>query len=72
MCGPLLSHSRYMPRPPHPPRLDNSDYTWRRIQVMKLLIMQFSTNPYHHLSPIHSKYSPQHAVLNHLQFMFLP
>jgi hypothetical protein len=30
-----------MPRPSHP-RLDNCNYTWRR--VMKLLIMQFSTN----------------------------
>jgi hypothetical protein len=31
-----------MPRPPHPPRLYNSNYTWRRVQVMKLLVMQFS------------------------------
>jgi hypothetical protein len=26
-----------MPRPSHPPWLDNSNYTWRTIQVMKLL-----------------------------------
>jgi hypothetical protein len=26
--------------PSHPPWLDNSNYTWRTIQVMKLLIMQ--------------------------------
>jgi hypothetical protein len=32
----------YMPSPSHPPWLDNSNYTWRTIQVMKLLIMQFS------------------------------
>jgi hypothetical protein len=28
-------HSCYMPRPSHPPWLDHSNYTWRRIQVMK-------------------------------------
>jgi hypothetical protein len=27
--------------PFHPPWLDHSNYTWRRVQVMKLLIMQF-------------------------------
>jgi hypothetical protein len=31
-----------MPRPPHPPRLDYYNYTWRRVQIMKLLVMQFS------------------------------
>jgi hypothetical protein len=35
-------NSCYMPRPFHPSRLDYSNYTWRRVQVMKLLIMQFS------------------------------
>jgi hypothetical protein len=29
----------YMPCPSHPPSLDHSNYTWRRVQVMKLLIM---------------------------------
>jgi hypothetical protein len=29
-----------MPCPPHPPWLDHSNYTWRKVQVMKLLIMQ--------------------------------
>jgi hypothetical protein len=33
-----------MPCPPHPPSLDHSNYTWRRVQVMKLLIMQLSPN----------------------------
>jgi hypothetical protein len=27
-----------MSRPPHPPRLYNSNYTWRRVQIMKLHI----------------------------------
>jgi hypothetical protein len=35
-----------MPCPSHPPWLDHSNYTWRRVQVMKLLIMQFSPSPY--------------------------
>jgi hypothetical protein len=36
----ILPHSCYMPRPSHPSWLDYSNYTWRRVQVMKLLIMQ--------------------------------
>jgi hypothetical protein len=41
-CISLLSHSYYMPCPSHLPRFDHSNYTWQRIQVMKLLIKQFS------------------------------
>jgi hypothetical protein len=40
LCIPLFSHSSYMPCPSHPPWLDHSNYTWRRVQPMKLLIMQ--------------------------------
>jgi hypothetical protein len=32
----------YMSFPSHPPWFDHSNYTWRSVQVMKLLIMQFS------------------------------
>jgi hypothetical protein len=39
---PLLSHSCYMPHPSHPPRLHYSNYTWRRVQIRKLFVMQFS------------------------------
>jgi hypothetical protein len=39
---PLLSHSYYMPFPSHPPLLDRYNYTWRRVQITKLLVMQFS------------------------------
>jgi hypothetical protein len=35
ICIPLLSHSCYIPCPPHPPWLGHSNYTWRRVQVMK-------------------------------------
>jgi hypothetical protein len=34
----------YMPYPSHPPWLDHSNYTWRKVQFMKLLIIQFSRN----------------------------
>jgi hypothetical protein len=46
-----------MPRPPHPPRLYNSNYTWRKVQIMKLLVMQFLHPP---ITPslFRSKYSP--------------
>jgi hypothetical protein len=33
-----------MPRPSHPPWLDHSNYTWRRVQVTKLLIKPHSPN----------------------------
>jgi hypothetical protein len=53
-----------MPSPSHPTRLDYSNYTWRRVQITKLLVIQFS--PFsHHLIPLRSKYPPQHPVLKH-------
>jgi hypothetical protein len=52
---PLLPHSCYMSRPSHPSWLDHSNYTWRRVQVMKLLIMQFSPISCHFI-PLWSKY----------------
>jgi hypothetical protein len=45
-----------MPCPSHSRWLDNSDYTWRRVQVMKLLIMQLSPTSRHFIS-LPSKYS---------------
>jgi hypothetical protein len=64
-------HSRYMVRPSHPPRLDYSNYTWRRVQITKLLVTQFS--PFsRHIIPFRSKYPPQHPVLKPPQSMFLP
>jgi hypothetical protein len=38
----LFLHSCYMPCPSHPPQLDHSNYTRRRVQVRKLLVMKFS------------------------------
>jgi hypothetical protein len=45
----------------HPPWLDHSNFIWRTVQVVKLLIMQFSPMFYHFI-PLRSKYSPRHPV----------
>jgi hypothetical protein len=68
---PPLPHACYMPCPSHPPWLDHSNYTWQRVQAMKLLIMQFFPTSYHFML-LRSKYSPQHPVLKHLKSMFFP
>jgi hypothetical protein len=52
ICIPLRPHSCYVPCPSHPPCLDHSNYTWRRVQVMKLLIMQFSPTSCHFISDV--------------------
>jgi hypothetical protein len=52
-----------MPCRPHPPCLDHYNYTWRTVQVMELLIMQFSPASYHFI-PLRSKYSPPDKCLN--------
>jgi hypothetical protein len=46
-------------------------YTWRRVQITKLLIMQFSPLS-RHLIPLRSKHPPQHPVLKQPQSMFFP
>jgi hypothetical protein len=51
----LFAHSCYMPCPSHPPWPDHSNYIWWRVQVMKLLIMQFSPTSCHFVS-LRSKY----------------
>jgi hypothetical protein len=43
----ILFHSCYMLCPFYPPWLDHSNYTWRRVQVMKPVIMQFSPTSCH-------------------------
>jgi hypothetical protein len=64
-----LPHACYMIYPSHPLWLDHSNYTWRTIQVMKLLIMQFSPTSFY-FTPLRSKYSPQHPVLKYPHSMF--
>jgi hypothetical protein len=52
-------HVCYIPWPVHPPCLDHSHNTWRRVEVMKLILMQFPPTSYH-IIPLRSTYSPQH------------
>jgi hypothetical protein len=51
-------HSCYMPCPSHPPWLDHSIYTWRRVQVMKILIMQFSERQIYYYYSWHQSHEP--------------
>jgi hypothetical protein len=53
-----------MLRPSNLPWLHQSNNTWRRVQVMKLLIMQCSSIACHFI-PLRSKYFPQHPVLKY-------
>jgi hypothetical protein len=55
MSIPLLTHSCYMHHPSHPSWPDHSTFTWRRVQVMKFLILQFSSITCHFIS-LWSKY----------------
>jgi hypothetical protein len=43
-------HACYIPYPFHSPWLDHSNYIWRRVQVVKLLSMQFSPTYRHFIS----------------------
>jgi hypothetical protein len=54
----LYPHSCYISCQSHPPSLDHSNYIWRGVKVMKLLIMQFSQISRHFIS-FRTKYSPQ-------------
>jgi hypothetical protein len=63
ICGPLLPIRATWRRPPHPPLLDNSNYTLRRVQISELLVMQFSSSS-HHFIPLHSKYYPLHRMIS--------
>jgi hypothetical protein len=57
ICTSPFPHSCYIHCPSHPPWLDHSNYTWRRVQVMKLLIMQCSPTSCHFIS-FRYKHSP--------------
>jgi hypothetical protein len=49
--------------PSHPPHFNYSNNTWRRVQIMKLFIMQFSPLSCHLIS-LRSKYPPQTLFSN--------
>jgi hypothetical protein len=53
-------HSCHMSSPPHPPRLYNSNYTWGRVQITKIIIMQVSPPSRHCIPQLNSvALSPQ-------------
>jgi hypothetical protein len=58
-----LSHAIYMPRQSPPPWFDHPNNIWWRVQIMKLLIMQFSSASCHSI-PLRFKYSPKHLFSN--------
>jgi len=66
VCISLPFYACHKPKPLHPPSFGCSTHIsiWPGVQVMKLLIMQFSVLSYH-LYPPGSKYVPQHPVLKH-------
>jgi hypothetical protein len=49
--------------------LYHSNYTWRRVEVMKLLVMQISP-PSRHVVTLRSKHSRQDPVLKHPQSIY--
>jgi hypothetical protein len=55
-------HSCYTPFLSRPCWLDHSNYTWRRVQVMKLLIMQFSPTSCHFISPQQLQQTPGYPL----------
>jgi hypothetical protein len=65
------SSSPFVLHASHPPWLHHSYYTWGRVQIMNLLVMQLSSAT-HHLISLRSKYSPQYPVFKHPQSMFNP
>jgi hypothetical protein len=68
---PSLIHAYYMSSPTHYSWLDHHNNIWREVQIMTLLMTQFSAAPYHFL-PLRSKYSTQHLVLEHPHSPFFP
>jgi hypothetical protein len=58
---PLPLRFSYQSCPSHTPWLYYSNYIWRIVQVMKILIMQSSPTS-HYFIPLWSKYSPQNQV----------
>jgi len=61
----------YIPRPSHSSRFDHPSNNGWGVQIIKLLIMQFSPLP-RYLVPRRPKLSPQHPILKHPQPTFPP
>jgi len=67
---PPLPHTCYKPRTFHSSWFYNPNNIEWSIQIIKLLIIQFSPLPCYLIS-IKPKYSPQHPILKHSQSTFL-
>jgi hypothetical protein len=67
---PSCPHTCYMPCQSHPHWLDHFNYMWRRVQIVRLLIMQVSLTSYHFI-PLRSEYFPRHPVLKQTRSMLL-
>jgi hypothetical protein len=63
VCISYLSHTCYMPRSSHPPRLHHPNIVWWSLQVMTLLIVEPSPSSWN-VFPLRSRYSPQHLFTN--------
>jgi hypothetical protein len=63
-------HACYKSCPSHLPWHNYYNYIWQKVQVMNLLIMQFSLTFYYFIT-LGSKYSPQQSVLRYLHCVFL-
>jgi hypothetical protein len=59
-----LPHKCYMPCPSHSSRFNHPNNIWWRVQIINLLIMQFSPLPCY-LVLLRSKYSPQYPILKY-------
>jgi hypothetical protein len=57
--------------PSHPSSLDRCDFTSRKVEIMKLAIMQFSPTSCHFIS-LRPKFSLQHPVFKYPQYLFPP
>jgi len=66
-----LHHTCYMPRPSHCSLFYHPNNTWGGVQIIKLLVIQFSLLLCY-LVPLRPKYSPLHTILKHLHPTFLP
>ena len=73
VCISPLPHTSYMPRPSHSSRFYHPKNIGWGVQIIKILIMQFSPLPCY-LVPLRPKYSPQHPILKLSQptFIFPP
>jgi hypothetical protein len=74
-CGfyssiPHTPSTNHMPYLSHPLWVHNHNNIWRRVKIIKFLIMEFSPASSYVLLLRH-KYSPYHTVLKHCQSTFL-